>query len=319
MVEPGTQAWHFLSALAETSPLGSSDLRERLDTDETQVSRTGRRLREAGLASRRKVGRSVSWELTAVGARALAGREDPPRRGGAPAADEPGGAAWWRDVMRRAWVAPPGSEHEPSGDPELDRILNAAGWLHVHQGVLATTWPQIAERAGVSVAAVGERFATLEDLVPACGGMAWRHLRFPPPEVAAELFAGEELEERLRLLVERIFDVYERAARDLELLRREGPSLPVLGARPRHARGRARRADRRGGRRRAGDPARPRARRAGGLAGAARRGGRGRGRDRRRRAHGRVPRGDSEPGVTPAAAARFSRTARARLRSSFGR
>ena len=229
MVEPGTQAWHFLSALAETSPLGSSDLRERLDTDETQVSRTGRRLREAGLASRRKVGRSVSWELTAVGARALAGREDPPRRGGAPAADEPGCAAWWRDVMRRAWVAPPGSEHEPSGDPELDCILNAAGWLHVHQGVLATTWPQIAERAGVNVAAVGERFATLEDLVPACGGMAWRHLRFPPPEVAAELFAGEELEERLRLLVERIFDVYERAARDLELLRREGPSLPVLG------------------------------------------------------------------------------------------
>ena len=120
-------------------------------------------------------------------------------------------------------------EHEPSGDPELDRILNAAGWLHVNQGVLATTWPQIAERAGVNVAAVGERFAALEDLVPACGGMAWRHLRFPPPEVAAELFAGQELEERLRLLVERIFDVYERAARDLELLRREGPSLPVLG------------------------------------------------------------------------------------------
>ena len=65
--------------------------------------------------------------------------------------------------------------------------------------------------------------------MPACGGLAWRRLRFPPPEVAAELFAGEELEERLRLLVERIFDVYERAARNLELLRREGPSLPVLG------------------------------------------------------------------------------------------
>lgn len=214
--------------MAETSPLGSAELRERLGTDETQLSRTGRRLREAGLASRRKVGRSVSWELTPVGRRALADPQDPPRRGRTPADHETGGAAWWRDVMRRAWVAPPGSEHEPSGDPERDRILNAAGYLHVHHGVLATTWPEIAERAGVSVAAVGERFATLEELVPACGGMAWRHLRFPPPDVAAELFAGEELEERLRLLVERIFDVYERAARDLELLRREGPSLPVL-------------------------------------------------------------------------------------------
>ena len=228
MIEPGTLAWRFLSALTDTSPLGSGELRERLSTDETQVSRTGRRLREAGLAERRKVGRSVSWELTAVGRRALESPHDPPRSGRAPAQDEPGGAAWWRDVMRRAWVAPPGSEHDPSGDPELDRILDAAGYLHRHQGVLATTWPEIAERAGVSVAAVGERFATIEDLVPACGGLSWRRLRFPPPEVAAELFAGEELEERLRLLVERIFDVYERAARNLELLRREGPSLPVL-------------------------------------------------------------------------------------------
>jgi len=228
MIEPGTLAWRFLSALTDKSPLSSVELRERLSTDETQVSRTGRRLREAGLADRRKVGRSVSWELTAVGRRALESPQDPPRSGRAPAHDEAGGAAWWRDVMRRAWIAPPGTEHEPSGDPARDRIVDAAGYLHLNQGVLATTWPEIAERAGLSVAAVGERFATLEDLVPACGGLAWRHLRFPPPEAAAELFAGAELEERLRLLVERIFDVYERAARNLELLRREGPSLPVL-------------------------------------------------------------------------------------------
>jgi hypothetical protein len=92
--------------------------------------------------------------------------------------------------MRRAWVAPPGAEHEPSGDPERDRIL--------------------------------------EDLVPACGGLAFGHLRMPPPEAAAALFAGEELEGRLQALVELIFDLYERAELDLEVLRREGPSLPVL-------------------------------------------------------------------------------------------
>jgi AcrR family transcriptional regulator len=229
VIEHGTQAWRFLSELAETSPLGSGELRERLGTDETQVSRTGRRLREAGLTERRKVGRSVAWELTPVGARALAGGEDPPRRGGAPRADEPGGVEWWSDLMRRAWVAPPGDEHEPSGDPERDRIVNAARRLHMRNGVLATTWPEIAEDAGVPVAAVSEHFPALEDLVPACGGLSWRHLRFPPPDVAGELFAGQELEERLRLLVERIFDVYARAAPNLELLRREGPRLLVLG------------------------------------------------------------------------------------------
>ena len=106
--------------------------------------------------------------------------------------------------MRRAWVAPPGDEHEPSGDPERDRIVNAARRLHMRNGVLATTWPEIAEDAGMPVAAVSEHFPALEDLVPACGGLSWRHLRLPPPDVAGELFAGEELEERLRLLVERI-------------------------------------------------------------------------------------------------------------------
>jgi AcrR family transcriptional regulator/DNA-binding transcriptional ArsR family regulator len=226
MLEPGTLAWRFLNALTDTTTVGSGELRERLGTDETQISRTGRRLREAGLAERRKVGRSVSWELTPVGRRALA--QGPPRRGGAPADDEPGGAAWWRDVMRRAWVAPPGDEHEPSGDPERDRIVNAARQLHLRNGVLATTWPDIAELADVPVGAVSEHFPAVEDLVPACGGLSWRLLRFPPPEVAADLFAGEELDERMRLLVERIFDVYERAAPSLELLRREGPSLPVL-------------------------------------------------------------------------------------------
>ena len=133
--------------------------------------------------------------------------------------------------MRRAWVAPPGDEHEPSGDPERDRIVNAARRLHMRNGVLATTWPEIAADAGVPVTAVSEHFPALEDLVSACGGLSWRLLRFPPPEVAADLFAGEELDERLRLLVDRIFDVYERAAPNLELLRREGRASRYSGAR----------------------------------------------------------------------------------------
>src|SRR4051794_38051003 len=63
-VAHGTRPWRFLSALEEAGRLGSSELRERLATDETQVSRTGRRLLEAGLVIRRKAGRQVFWELT---------------------------------------------------------------------------------------------------------------------------------------------------------------------------------------------------------------------------------------------------------------
>ena len=152
--------------------------------------------------------------------------------------------------------------------------------------------------------------------MPACGGLAWRHLRFPPPEAAAELFAGEELEERMRLLVERIFDVYERAAPSLELLRREGPSLPVL-ARARDTLEAALDALIVAA---AGDeraiPLDARARRPVGVARASRRGGRGAGRDRRGRAYGACRAATQSPSLT---ASRFSFAARARFRSSFGR
>src|SRR3954463_6886673 len=56
-VAQGTQAHDFLLALDGSPQLGSAELRSLLATDETQVSRTGRRLLESGLVTRRKVGR----------------------------------------------------------------------------------------------------------------------------------------------------------------------------------------------------------------------------------------------------------------------
>src|SRR5262245_24341889 len=56
-VAEGTQAHDFLGALEGPPHLGSAELRRLLETDETQVSRTGRRLLESGLVTRRKVGR----------------------------------------------------------------------------------------------------------------------------------------------------------------------------------------------------------------------------------------------------------------------
>ena len=56
---------------------GSAELRRLLEIDETQVSRTGRRLLESGLVTRRKVGRQVFWQLTPRGQRALEERRQP--------------------------------------------------------------------------------------------------------------------------------------------------------------------------------------------------------------------------------------------------
>src|SRR3954471_17770983 len=55
-VARGTQAHDFLRALEGSPQLGSAELSHRLEIDDTQVSRAGRRLLERGLVSRRKVG-----------------------------------------------------------------------------------------------------------------------------------------------------------------------------------------------------------------------------------------------------------------------
>src|SRR5215218_8738097 len=72
-----TQAYDFLRLLDGSPQLGSAELRRLLETDETQVSRTGRRLLESGLVTRRKVGRQVFWQLTPAGS--VRSRRRPPR------------------------------------------------------------------------------------------------------------------------------------------------------------------------------------------------------------------------------------------------
>ena len=223
-VAHGTQMWRFLSELRERS-LGSSELRVLLGVDETQVSRTGRRLLDAGLVRRRKVGRSVSWELTPRGREALESAAATPRRRAATEPGAPGAdVEWWREVIRNAWRAP---GHD-SGDPVTDRILDAAYHLHNEKGVLETTWQDIAASAGVPVAEVDTRFPTIEDLVPACGGLSLSKVQLPPPERAAELFEAQDREERLRTLVTTLFDMYERGATDLRVMRRESERLPMV-------------------------------------------------------------------------------------------
>jgi AcrR family transcriptional regulator len=107
------------------------------------------------------------------------------------------------------------------------KILTATRALHEEQGIVATSWDQIAKRAGVGVGTVYRHFPSLQELVPACGALIWENLAVPM-DPAAEFAGLDGAEARLRRLVELEFAVYERGARAIEIGRAENddPSLP---------------------------------------------------------------------------------------------
>jgi AcrR family transcriptional regulator/DNA-binding MarR family transcriptional regulator len=230
-VAQGSQAYLFLQALARSPHVGSAELRQLLETDETQVSRTGRRLLEGGLVSRRKVGRHVFWELTPRGRRAL---ELAPAGSPAPSPHADGGragASFWMEAIRRGFEGAAGDEpgERRDVDPTRERIVESSLALHKELGIQATTWPRIATRAGVPVETVEAYFPTLDDLIMGCGQHVLGSLKLPPPERATEIFGDAASEqERVRRLVDTIFGAYEREGPSLEGARRERAQLPLL-------------------------------------------------------------------------------------------
>jgi DNA-binding transcriptional ArsR family regulator len=66
-IESGSLAARMLLEIARGVRGANADLADRLGTDQSQVSRAGRRLRELGLASRAREGRLNRWVLTPVG------------------------------------------------------------------------------------------------------------------------------------------------------------------------------------------------------------------------------------------------------------
>jgi AcrR family transcriptional regulator len=219
----GTQARRFLEALADGAPVGSPELRSLLDTDETQVSRTGRRLLGDGLVTRRKAGRQVFWALTPRGRREL----------DAPAAPAPVAAeSFWTEALRRGFEGAggdqPGDLREV--DPTRERIVESTLTLHSLQGVRATTWQEIAAHAGVDVETVESYFPTADELLIACGRHFVAATRLPPPDRAAEVFAGVEDERAgVHRLVETVFELYERRGEALVLTRADR-DLPAVDA-----------------------------------------------------------------------------------------
>jgi AcrR family transcriptional regulator len=220
-VAQGTQAHDFLGVLEGSSHLGSAELRRLLETDETQVSRTGRRLLESGLVTRRKIGRQVFWQMTLRGRRAL---EE------APASKRSPHSEFWREALRRGFEAASGDEpgERREVDPTRERIIESTLELHQSQGIQATTWPEIADKAGVPVETVQALFPSQDELARSCGEHFMESLQMPPADRAPEVFAGASTEdERIHRLVETFFGVYERGGDGIAVGRRERKDVPA--------------------------------------------------------------------------------------------
>jgi AcrR family transcriptional regulator len=221
-VARGTQAHDFLQALDGSPSVGSSDLRRLLDVDETQVSRTGRRLLEGGLVTRRKLGRQVFWQLTPRGSRAL---EE------APAARRSPASGFWREALQRGFEAAGGDEPGPRRevDPTRERIIENTLELHARRGIQATTWEEIAAKSGYPVETVKELFPTQDELVRSCAAHFMERLQLPPADRAPEVFVGaSSATERIRRLVETFFGAYERGADGIAVGRRERSDLRAV-------------------------------------------------------------------------------------------
>ena len=111
------------------------------------------------------------------------------------------------------------------------RIIEATLALHTEQGILATSFEDIARRADVAVATVYRHYPALEDLVQACGQLIYTQLRPPEAADAPALFAGvEPLAERVARLVHEWFALYERGSAVLETVQREKHLLDKVRA-----------------------------------------------------------------------------------------
>src|SRR5688500_5079721 len=98
-----------------------------------------------------------------------------------------------------------------------DRIVAATCELHGEQGIAATSWDDIAARAGVGVGTVYRHFPSLDELIPACGAVTMQAIALPDP---ADVFEGaKDADERIGRLVREAFAIYERAAPWLRAIR----------------------------------------------------------------------------------------------------
>lgn len=94
-----------------------------------------------------------------------------------------------------------------SAEETRRRIVDATVALHAEQGVVATSYRDVARRADVGIGTVYNHFPTVDDLVTACGAHMRETTRPPDPELIA---AQRTRRARLDLLVAEVFGWYER-------------------------------------------------------------------------------------------------------------
>ena len=109
------------------------------------------------------------------------------------------------------------------------RIVDATRELHTERGIAATSWDDIAARAGVGVGTVYRHFPTIDELVPACGARSMEIVAAPDPQAAPSLFEGAGTPaQRIERLVREVFAIYERAAPELHVIRNEPEAHPSV-------------------------------------------------------------------------------------------
>jgi AcrR family transcriptional regulator len=110
------------------------------------------------------------------------------------------------------------SKRAAAAEETRRRIVAATHELHNEQGIAATSWDDIAERAGVGVGTVYRHFPSLDELIPACGAVVAEVLRLPD---ASAVDGADEL-------VAEVFGIYERGAAELRAIVREADVHPLL-------------------------------------------------------------------------------------------
>ena len=107
------------------------------------------------------------------------------------------------------------------------RIVDATRALHTEQGIAATSWDDIAARAGVGVGTVYRHFPSLDELIPACGEVSMRIVALPHPRDMPAVFEGERTPAgRIERLVREAFAIYERGAPELRAARNDADVHP---------------------------------------------------------------------------------------------
>ncbi len=110
-------------------------------------------------------------------------------------------------------------------------IVAAARDLHTERGLVATSWEDIADRAGVSTATVYRHFPSLAELVPACARTVFDIIQPPTLEQAGATFgASERAGDRFEHLVRSSCHCYAAGAGWLHAAHRERDFMAELDA-----------------------------------------------------------------------------------------